>query len=77
MITYDEYVDMLKKKGAVVDTTTLIKSRRCPDKICLFISNKLGMKMEADNDHEGTVRFLEDNYILLKKGILIKLSRNI
>ncbi len=75
MITYDEYVDLLKKKGTVVDTTTLIKSRRCPDKICLFISNKLGMKMEADNDHEGTVRFLESNEIIkiLEDDTIIKL----
>lgn len=74
-ISYDEYVYLLKKNGALVDTTTLIKSRRCPDKICQFISKKLGIKIEADNDHKGNICFLEGNEMIkiLENDAVIKL----
>lgn len=75
IISYEEYVELLEKNGALVDTTTLIKSRRCPNNICQFISKKLEIKMEANNDHKGNIYFLEGNDIIkvLKDDTIIKL----
>jgi len=75
IICYDEYVDLLKRNGALVDTTTLIKSKRCPNEICQFISKKLGIKIEADNDHKGHIHFLKENEIIkiLEDDTIIKL----
>ena len=75
IISYEEYVNLLKKNGALVDTTALIKSRRCPDNICQFISKKLGIKIEADNYHKGNIYFLEGNEIIkiLEDDKIIKL----
>ena len=48
IISYDEYIKLLESKDVEVDTRTLSKTRRCPEKICQFISKKLGIEIEGD-----------------------------
>lgn len=75
IISYDEYIDLLEKNGAFVDTKTLNKSRRCPDEVCNFISKKLGIAIEADNEHKGCIVFLKDEAIrnALEDDTIVKL----
>lgn len=75
IISYDEYIALLKRNGAFVDTTTLNKSRRCPDEVCNFISKKLGIAIEADNKHKGCIVFLKDEIIrkVLEDDTIVKL----
>lgn len=77
VVSYHEYIELLKSKGVDVDTRTLSKTRRCPEKICKFISKKLGIEIEADNDHKGEVIFLERNEIskVLNDDSIVKLVR--
>ena len=77
VISYHEYIELLEAKGVDVDTKTLCKSRRCPEKICQFISKKLGIEIEADNDHKGEVIFLEGASIIkvLDDDSVVKLVR--
>lgn len=75
IISYDEYIALLKQSGAFVDTKTLNKSRRCPNEICNFISKKLGIVIEADNDHKGCISFLKNEEIrkVLEDDTIVKL----
>lgn len=77
ILGYYEYIKLLEAKGINVDTKTLSKTRRCPKEICQFISNKLGIEIEADNEHNGNVIFLEDDMIIkiLDDDSIIKLVR--
>lgn len=77
VISYDEYIDLLRKLGVDVDTRTLSKTRRCPEKICTFISKKLGIIIEADNEHRGQVIFLAGNELenILNDDSVVKLVR--
>lgn len=77
IISYHEYIELLESKGVDVDTKTLSKTRRCPEKICQFISKKLGIEIEADNDHKGEVIFLEGDSItkVLNDDSVVKLVR--
>jgi DNA helicase II / ATP-dependent DNA helicase PcrA len=58
-ITYNEYTDMLRKAHIRVDTTLLSKTRRCPQAICNFVKEKLRISIDADNDNNGSIRFIE------------------
>lgn len=77
IISYHEYIALLESKGVEVDTKTLSKTRRCPKKICQFISKKLGIEIEADNDHKGEVIFLEGSSLIkvLNDDSIVKLVR--
>ena len=58
-ILYAEYIDMLKSLHLEVDTASLSKTRRCPQTICNFVKEKLGILIDSDNENVGTVQFLE------------------
>lgn len=60
IITYEEYIKLLKDLKLEVDTKTLQKTRRCPENICEFIRKKFNIKIYADNDNKGNIIFLED-----------------
>ena len=61
-ITYDSYLDLLKSIGLTVDTTSLQYTRRCPEKICKFIRDKLKISISIANDNNnlGEVSFVSD-----------------
>jgi len=61
LVSYDDFIESLKSNGFEVDTTTLVKSRRCPPNICKYVTDNLGISIEADNNHVGSVIWLGDN----------------
>jgi len=61
IVNYSDFVESLVKLGFDVDNTTLIKSRRCPSAICEFVTTNLGINIEADNPHSGSVIWLESD----------------
>lgn len=62
-ISYDAFIAMLVKEHISVDNTSLAASRRCPQKICDFITAKLGISIVANNDHYGEVIWLTPDAI--------------
>ena len=61
IITYEEYIKLLENLKLKVDTETLKKTRRCPENICKFITEKFNIEIYADNNNKGNVIFLENN----------------
>ena len=59
IITYEEYIELLKKLKLDVDTKTLQRTRRCPESICEFIRKKFNIEIYADNDNKGNIIFLD------------------
>lgn len=60
IITYEEYIKLLKDLKLEVDTETLKRTRRCPESICEFIRKKFNIEIYADNDNKGNIIFLEN-----------------
>lgn len=57
-ISKDEY-KLLFKGNVDIDESTLIKSRRVPEKICNFINNKLGIHIQSSSVVKGHYELLE------------------
>lgn len=60
-VSYAEFVAEISKAGFAVDTTTLAKSRRCSEKVCDYVSRKLGISITSTGDHEGSVIWVGKN----------------
>mgnify|MGYP000014962351 FL=1 len=60
IITYEEYIELLKKLNLKIDTESLKRTRRCPENICKFIREKFNIQIYADNENKGDITFLED-----------------
>lgn len=60
-VSYSEFVSEISKVGFDVDTTTLSKSRRCSEKVCDYVSRKLGISITSTGDHEGSVIWADKN----------------
>lgn len=75
-ISYIDYLTILKENFLVdVDTTTLIKSRRCKKNICDFIKSKIGISIEPYNNTDtGKVNIVSDQkeIIMILKNDKIK-----
>ena len=59
-ISYNDYIDLLKKAKISVDTEKLNSSRRCPNNICEFIYKRLNINIKSLNNNEGTVNFVSN-----------------
>lgn len=57
---YGKYKGRFKAAGLRVDTDSLKASRRCTTTICQFISDHVGISIDAHEERQSTVRF-EDN----------------
>jgi DNA helicase II / ATP-dependent DNA helicase PcrA len=57
---YAAYLDRFRSAGLQVDTDSLKKSRRCSKTVCEFITEKIGIPIEAHDDRESVVRFEDD-----------------
>jgi len=60
---HDDYTTYLAKFKAAklnVDTDSLKKSRRCSKNVCDFITEKVGISIEAYEDRESIVRYEDD-----------------
>ncbi len=78
-VSYREFVENLKSEKFEVDTKTLIKSRRCPEQICQFVSDKLNITIEANNDNTGEIKWLtgkDINEVLENDHIVKLVDRN-
>lgn len=53
-----EFVAFFKKNRLNVDSTSLIKSRRCPSSICEFVERKLGIEFGCENENKGEIAWL-------------------
>lgn len=78
--TYKDYIKNLENLGLEVDTTSLVKSRRCSKNVCEFVKEKLKIEIEAVDDNiTGNIIFLDDekeiNRVLTDNDI-IKLVYN-
>lgn len=75
-ISYNDYIDYLKTLGLIVDETSLLKSRRCSKEVCQFISNKLNINIESNEDNVGKIIWisnLNDVLKILDNNEIIKL----
>lgn len=57
---YIHYLARLKAAKLNVDTESLKKSRRCSKSVCDFISDKIGIPIEAQDDRESAIKFVDD-----------------
>ena len=55
VVSYLDFIKNISNEGFEVDTTTLLKSRRCSIDICDFVHRKLGIDIVSTGDHEGKV----------------------
>lgn len=57
---YSAYKEKFKRAKLKVDTDSLKKSRRCSKNVCDFITQKIGIEIEAHDDRPSVVRFEDD-----------------
>lgn len=57
---YTSYKAKFKAAKLVVDTESLKKSRRCSKSVCDFITEKIGIPIEAHDDRESVVKYEDD-----------------
>lgn len=57
---YSSYMEKFKRAKLNVDTDSLKKSRRCSQSVCDFITEKIGIEIEAHDDRHSLVRFEDD-----------------
>jgi hypothetical protein len=72
------FVEYLEKNKLLVDSSTLSKSRRCPEEICSFVENKLGIEFGCDNNNKGTICWLDESSVhnILRDDTVVKLTWN-
>ena len=49
--SYEEFIDNLRKDNIEINTTSLVKSRRCPENICKIIRNHLGIDIYSNEEN--------------------------
>ncbi len=59
-VTYDQYKKDLEKLGLEVDDKALLRSRRCSQEVCNFVSQKLGLKIDSEGINSGHIVFMND-----------------
>ena len=57
---YTAYKARFETAKLAVDTDSLKKSRRCSKNVCDFITEKIGISIEAHDDRESIVRYEDD-----------------
>lgn len=58
--TYENFIKDLKNKGFIVNTTDLLKSRRCPESICEVVRNHLNIEIYSTKCNEGKINVVDD-----------------
>ncbi len=54
-ISYEGFIEELRRESFDVDETSLIHSRRCSEEICSYIRDKLGIQIQSAGINAGTV----------------------
>ncbi len=77
-VGYTDYVAKLKQDNYSVDETTLNRSRRCPEAICAFVREKLGINIESTGINQGGITWLAEEQIdaILQNPSIQKLVYN-
>lgn len=57
---YEKYKARFTAARMIVDTDSLKKSRRCSATVCSFISEKIGISIDAHDQRESVVRYEDD-----------------
>ena len=57
---YDAYKKKFERARLKVDTDSLIRSRRCSKSVCDFITEKIGIYIQAHDERTSVVRFEDD-----------------
>ena len=57
---FGAYKKRFERAKLKVDTDSLKRSRRCSKSICDFITQKIGIEIEAENERSSVVRFEDD-----------------
>lgn len=57
---YNKYINKIKGEELQVDSTTLIKSRRCTKNVCNFVRDKLNINIYSYEQRESTVKEITD-----------------
>lgn len=57
---YSTYKDKFKRAKLKVDTESLKKSRRCSKSVCDFITQWIGIEIDAHDDRPSVIRFVDD-----------------
>jgi DNA helicase-2/ATP-dependent DNA helicase PcrA len=57
---YDSYKKEFKKMDLEIDTKSLLKSRRCSITICDFITDNIGIDIEALDDRETIINIIDN-----------------
>jgi DNA helicase-2/ATP-dependent DNA helicase PcrA len=57
---FEAYIARFRAASMTVDLEGLKKSRRCSRDVCRFITEKIGIPIEAHDDRESTVKFEDD-----------------
>lgn len=57
---YSAYKQRFERAGLKVDTDSLKRSRRCSKSVCNFITQKIGIEIEAHDERASVVRFEDD-----------------
>lgn len=60
-VCYWDFVSEITKAGFEVDTTTLATSRRCAKEVCEYVTQKLGISIVSNEDHDGSVIWVDKN----------------
>lgn len=60
-VSYDNFKTTILNLGFEVDETTLQASRRCPEKICNFVQEKLNIPFKHNNNNIGNVIFVDND----------------
>jgi hypothetical protein len=74
-VSYDSYIQDLKDNNYQVDNTFLIKSRRCSNDVCNFVSQKLDIHIDSCEINNGTICWVNDENIksVLDDNEIVKL----
>jgi hypothetical protein len=71
--TYKKFVNEMKKNGFDVDDNSLLKTRRCSEKVCKFIREKFNINIYSDVDMN---RMGNITYVMTKEQINTVISKN-
>ena len=77
-ISYEMFLNELRRKKFIIDEQSLTKSRRCAKEICVFIQQKLGISIESQEINHGTINWVDESQIeeILNNKNITKLIYN-
>lgn len=77
-VDYEKFICNLSDKGFHVDTTTLLKTRRCAPDICSFVREKLKIQIFPAQNKPGKIIWVDSSNIneILDRDDIIKLVYN-